>query len=232
MNRPLLIAHRGASGLAPENTQLALRRAAEAGADAAEIDVQLTADGVPVVLHDATVDRTTDGHGRIAALRWAEVARLRAREGERVPAFEAALAAAAEHDLLLAIEFKGRDRQPELIEQVIATVARADRASRVWYWSFDAADLRLVRELAPGAPTGGLSLGLPGRSLALVSDHLVPLAGHLALAWPGLVRRLPQPVVAWTTDRPALARRFAAAGMAGVISNHPERLRPVLDALV
>ncbi len=83
--RPV-IAHRGASGQYPENTLLAFTKALEMGADAIELDVRLTTDGVPIVLHDPTLDRTTDGKGAVAGLTLAEVRRAVAGAGERVPA--------------------------------------------------------------------------------------------------------------------------------------------------
>ncbi len=83
--RPV-IGHRGASGSFPENTLLAFREAIREGADAVELDVRLSADGVPVVLHDATLDRTTDGRGPVAGMPLAALQELDAGSGERIPA--------------------------------------------------------------------------------------------------------------------------------------------------
>ena len=95
---PAVVAHRGASAAAPENTLAAMRRAAEMGARWAECDVRLSADGVPVVIHDGTLDRTTDGRGALAAHTAAELARLDAGSwrdaafaGEPVPTLAALL---------------------------------------------------------------------------------------------------------------------------------------------
>ena len=91
---PFLIAHRGFSTVAPENTLAAFEAAIDAGAEILECDVQLTADGVPVIVHDPTLDRTTDGSGAVRDLAWSEVAELEAGypasfgdryRGQRVP---------------------------------------------------------------------------------------------------------------------------------------------------
>ena len=74
--RPLVISHRACAGHAPENTLAGIRRALELGADGIEIDVQATADGVPVLMHDLTVDRTTNGHGELAKMTLAELQAL------------------------------------------------------------------------------------------------------------------------------------------------------------
>ena len=83
--RPWIIAHRGASEEEPENTLRALRRAIELGADMVELDVHLSRDGHPVVIHDFRVDATTDGAGEVSALTLAELRRLDAGRGERIP---------------------------------------------------------------------------------------------------------------------------------------------------
>src|SRR5206468_4882936 len=97
-HRPLRVAHRGASARAPENTLAAFREAIRLGADAIELDVQLSADGVPMVIHDLTVDRTTNGHGSVASFASRDLRRLDAGawfssrfKGERVPTLEEAL---------------------------------------------------------------------------------------------------------------------------------------------
>ena len=117
---PFVIAHRGYSGRAPENTLPAFEAAIEAGAPALELDVRLTKDRVPIVFHDATLDRTTNGSGRIDAHDWEEVSKLDAGAwfgpafaGARVPLLETALAMLADR-VLINIELKpdGFDAAP------------------------------------------------------------------------------------------------------------------------
>src|SRR3970040_2158507 len=111
---PLILGHRGASAYAPENTLAAFRRALELGADGFELDVTLSADGVPVVIHDDTVDRTTDGSGPVANLTLAQLKQLpagfRARfgtefAGERIPTLEEVVARLGQR-ALLHVEFE------------------------------------------------------------------------------------------------------------------------------
>ena len=125
-----LQAHRGAAGLAPENTLAAFRMAIELGADAAELDLQTTKDGVVVVIHDDTVDRTTDGRGRIGDLTLAEIKQLDAGakfspafRGERVPTLRELIdlvKASGKAGFRLNLEFKfaeGREGQPADLEE-------------------------------------------------------------------------------------------------------------------
>lgn len=222
MTRPWIIAHRGASSLAPENTLEALRLAAELGADRAEIDVQLTRDGVPVLLHDATVDRTTSGRGRIAELDWREADRL------GIPSLEAALATAAEVGLPLAIELKNHNRPRELAEAV-GPPAAASGIDR-WYWSFHTDHLRYVAELDPGQTRGALSFGPPTAELRAEADLIIPLLAHLGIVWPPLIRREAKPMIAWMVDQRFTARRLARRGIAGLITNRLERILPLFAA--
>lgn len=90
--RTLILGHRGAPFAAPENTLAAFRRALAAGADGIEADVQRSADGRLLLLHDDTVERTTDGAGRVGELPWSALAALAAGQGERIPTLEEVLA--------------------------------------------------------------------------------------------------------------------------------------------
>lgn len=115
---PPVIGHRGAARHAPENTLAGLRLAAAMGVSCVEFDVRLTADGVPVLFHDETVDRTTDGHGRLAAFRLAELRRLdagawfdRRFAGERVPTLAEAIEVLAACGLVANIELKPEEAQ-------------------------------------------------------------------------------------------------------------------------
>src|SRR5512143_1091036 len=112
-SQPLVIAHRGSAAYAPENTLAAFQLAAEQGADAIELDVDLTRDGHMVIMHDATIDRTTDGHGRVGDLTLEELRRVDAGawkdaafQGERVPLLEEVFEAVGQR-LLINVEIKG-----------------------------------------------------------------------------------------------------------------------------
>lgn len=164
-DRPLVIAHRGGARLAPENTLPAFDAALAAGADVLETDARATADGVVVLIHDHTVDRTTDGEGEVAALTYAELQALdaghgyspdrgetfpRRGEGIRVPTLDAALAAFP--DALFAIELKPED--PAFVAPFLAVIDAHDARARVVVASREAPVLAALRAAAPDVATG------------------------------------------------------------------------------
>ena len=104
--RPLTLAHRGANREFDENTLAAFQRAAELGADAIECDPKLTRDGVYVIMHDFTVDRTTDGRGKVADMTLSEIKSLRTKNGEEVPTLEEVLKLAKERGLAIYLDMK------------------------------------------------------------------------------------------------------------------------------
>ena len=149
-SRPLVVAHRTTMGHAPENTLAGVRRAAELGCDGVEIDVRLCADGVPVLIHDDLLDRTTDATGRIADTTLQQLESIDAGGGERIPTLRQALAE-IDAGMLLIIELKVTpgDDIAALVQAVLDDVADANALPWVWFWSFDS---DTVIELAERAP--------------------------------------------------------------------------------
>lgn len=152
-----IIGHRGAAGEAPENTMAGFRWAQGTGVDILETDVRLTADGVPVLIHDATVDRTTDGSGKVGKMSLSDVQKLRADrlfpgwEGDvRIPTLDALLTMddPFEH-FLIEIKDDLPDRLQKLIPLVLEMMAESSMADRVWVSSFEHDILRQVRRIAP-----------------------------------------------------------------------------------
>ncbi len=233
-DRPLVFAHRGASHAAPQNTLAAFRAAVEAGADGVELDVYLTSDGVPVVMHDETVQTTTNGYGYITEMPLAQVQELDAGStfgpsfaGEHVPTLEAVLAELGDR-LLFNIELKPSPRQKGLEEAVAALVARMGLEQRVWFSSFRPYTLYTIRKFAPTVPCGMLydPMSFSTRFLGAVTPHEA-LHPQLVLIHRGMVRRLHRRgmrVVAWTVDAVADAERLAKWGVDVVITNEPARL--------
>ncbi|MGI8869608.1 MAG: glycerophosphodiester phosphodiesterase [Mycobacteriales bacterium] len=159
-NRPLVVAHRGDAHRAPENTLAAFRAAHEAGADAIELDVQLTADGVPVVVHDELLDRTTSGTGPVRALTWSRIRELDAGSwfdpryaGEWVPALAEVVAWAAETGMRLLVEPKTSPVFDTAAASALAGVLAGSGATVIVYGS-DHLLIRELAELAPGVPRG------------------------------------------------------------------------------
>ncbi len=189
--RPLIFGHRGTTVRAPENTLAAFDCAAQAGADGVEFDVHLSADGVPVVIHDATLDRTTTGSGPVGALDAAALERLDAgsRFGpgfvdQRLPTLAAVLARCRSHGLAINIEFKpagSTAAHEKLVAAVIAEIERswplAARPDSLICSSFHPEILALLKQARPHWPRGLLfAEGQDARQHAPESD-LIALTG-------------------------------------------------------
>jgi len=123
MKRKILLAsHRGDALREPENTLAAFKRAFDEGANAVELDVRMSSDGVPVVIHDETVDRTTNGHGRVSELTLNELKKLNAGRGERIPTLEEALLLAKERKCKVLIDVKvGKEELKKIVDVVLKT---------------------------------------------------------------------------------------------------------------
>src|SRR5277367_2784856 len=156
----LVIAHRGASGHAPENTLAAFKRAIALGATFIETDLQLSRDTRFVAIHDDTVNRTTNGHGKVHDLTLAELRRLDAGSwfgseftGERVPTLEEILEFAKKHDVVFYLELKpGGSWGGE--HALIGNLRESGEIARTVVISFDAAILAAVRKIEPTLMTG------------------------------------------------------------------------------
>lgn len=152
---PQVLAHRGDARREPENTLPAFAAAMRGGADGVELDVRLTRDGVPVVIHDATVDRTTDGHGRIADLSSAELRRLRCGTADEegggpvVPLLEEVAAWARDQQAQLHVELKDAEPRHRLLNGVVEIVETWGLAHLVTVSAFDASLLRQLRAISP-----------------------------------------------------------------------------------
>lgn len=156
MRTMIVTSHRGAGFLEPENTLRAIRRAIELGADQVELDVQLTRDGHLILMHDQTVDRTTNGHGKVSELTLVEIRRLDAGQGEQAPTLEEALAL-TDGKITPQIELKG----PATAAAVVRVIEASGRADNVIVTSFLHQQLLETRQLNPRLQTGALWGRLP-----------------------------------------------------------------------
>jgi glycerophosphoryl diester phosphodiesterase len=235
MRLPKVIGHRGAAALAPENTLAGLRLAAELGARCVEFDTKLTADGRCIVFHDETLERTTDGRGRVAATRYDDIAGLDAGAwfdarftGERVPSLDAALDTLFALDLAADIEIKAcPGRESETGRAVgAALVARwpADRAAPL-ITSFSPESLMAARAAAPGFPIGLLSRTLPGdwraRLEALDCRVFVCLHRRLTRRTVAALGDAGVTIVAFTVNEPWRAVELLDWGVASIVSDDP-----------
>jgi glycerophosphoryl diester phosphodiesterase len=231
--RILRIGHRGAAGHAPENTIAAIRKGISLGVDFVEVDVQRTRDGRLVVMHDALVDRTTDGTGLVSEMTWKELQLLDAGGGERVPcleaALEAALAAANGHAGVM-LEAKTAGIGPDL--------HRAVRASGflgpVIYASFLHAEILAIRAIDPLARTMALMECVPVSGAAFARDANATMVGlaydSAAAEFIATLHDAGLEVLLYTVNEPRLIQRAIDLGVDGVISDYPERvpkIRPI-----
>ncbi|HEY8491332.1 MAG TPA: glycerophosphodiester phosphodiesterase [Dehalococcoidia bacterium] len=230
--RPLVIAHAACKGHAPENTLAGLRAALSLRVDAIEIDVRGSRDGVPVLMHDETVDRTTNGTGPVRGLTAAELAALDAGNGEPVPTLAQALAAVG-RDARLFVEIK----EPGVEEAVLREIRRAGAADAAIH-SFSRRVIARVKELAPRFPCALITGDLPpeGRE-RFFADALHLQAEAVSVHYSSLDAETVAAAhahdllcFAWTADDPAEVVRLLDAGVDGVISNYPERVRDALRA--
>lgn len=230
-HRPLILGHRGASHAAPQNTLKAFRMALEQGADGVELDVHLSRDGVPVIIHDARVDAHTNGHGAVAELTLAELKALDAGEGERIPTLEEVLAALPEH-FIINIELKSEKALGDALERTVAALVRRMGATgRVWYSSFNPFSLRRVRAVEPEVACGFLYDATEPPQF--VRRLFQPFTPHEAIhPYHGMItaETIQQAharglrVYTWTLDDPDRARELAAWGIDGIITNEPDKL--------
>jgi len=231
----MVIGHRGLAGLAPENTLASFRAAAAHGLAMVEFDVRLSRDGVPLVLHDDTLDRTTNGTGPAAERDWTGIAGLDAGRwfapafaGQTVPSLEQALRLCLELGMAVNMEIKpdaGRETRTAEIALTLALPLWPDSAPPPVVSSFDAAALEAARHVAPHWPRALLVEGLPpdwrdrARRLdaaALHLDHRALDSGQVAgITAGGLAVR------AYTVNDPTRAALLREWGVAAIFSDYP-----------
>jgi glycerophosphoryl diester phosphodiesterase len=228
--RPLIISHAACGGHAPENTLAGVRKAIELGADAIEIDVQASADGVPVLMHDLTVDRSTSGTGAVAALSLEQLKALDVN-GETIPTLAEVLGL-TKGKALLVMEIK----QPGIEEHIARVVRDAGARNEVMAWSFLPPALAGMREADPGIPgallLGGESLpqwpkmrhialktGLQG--VSVYCDGLTPAIAEDC-------RRSGLALYSWTADHRSQIQALIDLDVDGICSNFPDRVVALL----
>jgi glycerophosphoryl diester phosphodiesterase len=239
----LNFAHRGASHEAPENTLAAFRLAREMGADGVELDVQVSKDGEVVVMHNFTVDTTTDGQGAVKGKTLAELKELDAGSwfddrfgNQRIPTLQEVIVEVG-HQLLLNIELKTKVfGSGDLVAEVVRLIEDHNLVHRVIVSSFNPLALRHVKKLNPNIPTGLLYyFDLPThllRTLFLLltnADALHPDKRLITQEYVDWARERGYRVNTWTVDEPAEMKRLIALGVDGIITNRPNVLREVLD---
>jgi glycerophosphoryl diester phosphodiesterase len=251
---PSVIAHRGGLGLWPENTVHAFRKAAELGADVLEMDVRQSADGQLVVLHDETVDRTTDGSGPVAMLALETLQRLDAGyrwsadggrthpyrgQGLTIPTLREVFGALPRARMNLELKARG----PELSQPLCRLIREHRMADRVVVASFGQAAMDAFRAACPQVATAATAAEAR-RFFQLASLFLDPLfapraqalqvserLGDLEILTPGFVRaarRLNLKIDVWTVNDADAMQRLVALPVDGIMTDYPDRLLELL----
>ncbi len=229
----LTIGHRGAAGHEPENTLRSLRRALEMGADGVEIDVRLSADGALMVFHDAKLRRITGARGTLASQTAAQLRRLDAGKGERIPTLPEVL------DLLdgkhlLNIELKAPGTAAPTLRALRHSLEKGAlwNSSNLIISSFDRRELLALRTALDNCPvTGprtGVGLLLARRPLSLKRwlEAIRPTSLHLSRSLPGLIKRGKQHdlrVLIYTVNEIAEMRHLRDLGADGIFTDFPDR---------
>lgn len=227
--RPI-IAHRGASGTCPENTLLAFDRALEYGADALELDVRLSADGVPVVIHDSTLERTTDGRGPVGAWPLERLRALDAGGGERIPTLADVLERYPTTPIIVDI------KELPCAQPVAALLLVHRAAGRVLVGAFARRalrpfDLPAYHRAAARSETAlawlgsRVNLAVGGRFRAFTVPRRYRGVRVVDRRFVAAAARRGRPVHVWTVNHREEAERLRAMGIAGIITDHPERMR-------
>jgi glycerophosphoryl diester phosphodiesterase len=231
---PIVIAHRGDKVHAPENTLSAFKLAAEKGADAVEFDVKLTADGQVIVLHDQTVDRTTNGTGNVAQLPLAALRDLEAGawfserfRSEKIPTLDEVFETVGKR-IFMNVELTNYSTPNDaLVPKVVELVEKHGLESRVLFSSFLARNLRKARLLLPEVPRGLLTLsglwGFWGRTFGWRGDYAA-LNPYLTDVSAGLVYRVHaagKRLNVWTVNAEADLKRMVGLGVDGIITDDP-----------
>ena len=238
---PLVIGHAAAAGEAPANTLAGVRQSLDAGAEAMEVDIQLCADGVPVLMHDLTVDRTTNLSGRVRDISLASLQAADAGSGEAVPTLDQVLELVAGRLTVmceLKVDHQSGETETALVDAVLAAFDRCDSHSWVAIHSFDPEIVRSARLADPRISAAIISppvddAGMDRLLGGLLKRHGQAVSVEHHCLTPELVmkaRRRQLRVWAWTADDEQDWARLCAAGVDGIITNVPHRLRAYLDS--
>ncbi len=231
---PLIVAHRGASGSAPENTFSAFDRAVALGFPDIELDVHVSRDGVPVVIHDPTLDRTTDGHGAVAETPFAAIAALDAGAwfgaefaGQRVPSLEAVFAAYVGR-ARFTVEIKAPNVGLEA--KVLGLLTRYGMRSSSGICSFHASVLRELEPVTGGAMPIWLSVRALGcdaivEALRLRASGIAAPIGTLTAELVDEATDRGLLVAVWPVDTKAQVQAAAGFALDRVYSNYPDQAR-------
>ncbi|MFN8413491.1 MAG: glycerophosphodiester phosphodiesterase family protein [Anaerolineales bacterium] len=233
---PIVLAHRGDLAHAPENTLPSFQQAIQKGADGVELDAKLTADGHVIVFHDMTVERTTDGKGRIASLSLKELRDLDAGnwfdakfKGTKVPLLEEVFETVGK-DRLINIELTNYSTPRDgLVDKVCELIKKHNNQKQIIFSSFFASNLKRASQLLPEIPRGLLAMpgvtGIWARSFGFMFGEYQALHPHISsVSREQILRvhRLNRRVHVWTANLPEEVTRLRDWGVDGIFSDDPQ----------
>lgn len=238
----LIVAHRGFSGRYPENTLLAFQKAIEAGCDGIELDVHATKDGVPIICHDETIDRTTNGSGRLCDFTLAELRQFDAYGGFKgqyprqvLPTFEEYCALVESLPIFTNIEIKTDNYYyPQLVEQVLAIIRAHHLEHKVLFSSFNPATILRCKQLEPMIPCGFLCDKPIGNAGAFVRDfgveYLHPNLDKMTAADYQACAAYGVGINGWTLNNSATPlEELCKLPLIALITNWPDRAKALVE---
>lgn len=224
----LRIGHRGACGYAPENTLASMRKALELKVDGFEFDIQLSKDGVPVVIHDDTLERTTNGKGLVSDFTLKELQKFDAGNGEKIPSLRDVINMVDKQTRLF-IELKA-----EASTKPVADIMKYAVQNLGWNYdqfficSFNHQQIAESRALIPEVRTCALFVGIPVTLAQIAMEagawSINPSIHHINQELVDDARKRGLKVMVWTADRPEEITRARTLKVDGIISNFPDRL--------
>lgn len=234
--RPIILAHRGDKNQAPENTLAAFAQALQKGADGIELDARLTADGHVIVIHDSTVERTTNGKGRVASLSLEAIRKLDAGKwfnekftGTKIPLLEEVFEIIGK-DKLINIELKNYTTMGDsLMVKVCELIKRHNNQSQILFSSFFPSTLKIAAQTLPEVPRGLLAmrglLGVWARSFGFMFGNYQAMHPHILSVNKQQVQRvhrIDRRVIVWTANMPDEINQLKEWGVDGIITDDPQ----------
>jgi glycerophosphoryl diester phosphodiesterase len=222
----IIIAHRGASYIEPENTLRSFRKALDMGADAIEFDVRFSKDNIPIIIHDDTVDRTTNGKGKVNNMLFSELRKLDAGMGEQIPTLQEALNLIDRKALIL-IELKERYHEDIILKEVLLR----NLLDNVIFISFHYDVLNRLRNLNNNVKTGYLYYK-PSAPINEASQNnafaILPRYNMISSRIITWAHSKGLKVYAWTVDDPNKAMELVKEGVDGIATNKPDIIKNVV----
>ena len=243
LSKSLILAHRGASAYAPENTTIAFAKAIKMGADGFELDVHLSKDGALIVIHDESLNRTTNGSGFVKDFSLEEIKKLDAGSwfdsqfsDEKVPTLDEVLTLVKDTRLLINIEIKNGPFFYDDIEQkIVDCVIRHNMIDRVIVSSFDHYSIVKAKELNPSIKTGALFLARTIDSWKYVKEiGANALHPHFISVTDEMIRTCRDnniEIHTYTANEPEHIKHLAKLGVNSIITNFPDRAKEIVNSL-